>query len=178
MMIKLYKSEGNTLHYWEAWDKDNEITVHWGVVGDEGTMREISLSPGDDASSIIKAEAAPRRAEGYREIEDDKLQRVVIQYTIVEMGTTADLDKRYEVEGLMNERLGWTGLGHCDGGDIGSGTMNIFCFVVDPDKALQVIAEELKTKHLLEGAKIILASEDEDKVLFPVDHPNVGKQGN
>jgi hypothetical protein len=46
-------------------------------------------------------------------------------------GSTADLDKRVAVEELMNEGLGWTGLGHCDGGDIGSGTMKIFCYVAD-----------------------------------------------
>jgi predicted DNA-binding WGR domain protein len=168
-MIKLYRNDGEMLHYWEAWNTNNEITIHWGAVGQEGDTREITLPPGNDVSSVIEAEAAQPRAEGYQEIEGDRLQRVTIQYPILEMGTTADLEKRYEVETLMNNRLGWTGLGHCDGGDIGSGTMNIFCFVVDPDKAAQIIAEELNENDLLTDAKIILVSEeDEERLLFPI----------
>ena len=43
----------------------------------------------------------------------------------------------------MNELLGWTGLGACDGGSIGSGTMEVVNFVVDFDLAKSVIARDL-----------------------------------
>jgi hypothetical protein len=165
-ILKLYKDN----HYWEAWQTSGRITIHWGEIGDQGNVREINLSPSDNASSIIMAEAAQRRTEGYRAIEDDRLRRITIQYPIIEMGTTTDLDKRHEVEALMNQRLGWTGLGRCDGGDIGNGTMNVFCSVVDADKAEQVITKELETHNLLTEAKIILVSEEDDEqLLFPKD---------
>src|SRR5690348_13126085 len=125
MMLKLYKSEAASLRYWEAWDTSKEVTVHWGVVGKEGSTKRLSLAPQEDASSVIEREATLLRAEGYQELPDDMLSQVVVQYPILEMGTPEDLDRRYEVEHLINQRLGWTGLGYCDGGDIGSGTMNI-----------------------------------------------------
>lgn len=43
----------------------------------------------------------------------------------------SDLKKRTRLEDHLNELLGWTGLGHCDGGSIGSGTLEACCLVVD-----------------------------------------------
>lgn len=69
----------------------------------------------------------------------------------------------------MNECLGWTGSGSCEGGDIGSGTVNIFNYVLDIDKATKTIIEELKNNNFLEGVKIgYLNSEDEEYIaLYP-----------
>ena len=47
------------------------------------------------------------------------------------------------VEDGLTESLGWTGLGYCDGGSIGSGTMEACCFVVDFDIAKVVLSREL-----------------------------------
>jgi len=43
----------------------------------------------------------------------------------------------------MDDKLGWLGLGHCDGGSIGSGTMEVFCVVVNYRLAADVIGREL-----------------------------------
>ena len=43
----------------------------------------------------------------------------------------------------MDEKLGWTGLGMCDGGSIGSGTMEVCNFVVDFALAKSVIEQDL-----------------------------------
>jgi hypothetical protein len=40
--------------------------------------------------------------------------------------------------------LGWTGLGYCNGGSTGSGTMEVGCTVVDSEIAKKVIAENLE----------------------------------
>jgi hypothetical protein len=61
----------------------------------------------------------------------------------------------------MNECLGWTGLGHCGGGDIGCGTMGIFCLVVNAEKATLCIIEELRQHGLLAEAKVILSPDPE-----------------
>ena len=66
----------------------------------------------------------------------------------------ADLDKRHKLEDKMNEVLGWTGLGHCDGGSIGSGSMEACCFVVDFDVAKNVIEKILKGTELENYTKI------------------------
>lgn len=126
-MIKLYKRDFNNLLYWEAWENDGVYFIHWGEVGSKGNNREVRNSFLRKAFSIVSKEEKAKRVEGYSEIED--LQTVMIQYKIVGFGNRNDLDKRYKVEELMNECLGWTGLGHCDGGDIGSGAINIFCLI-------------------------------------------------
>ena len=70
---------------------------------------------------------------------------MLIEYPVDGMGTTKDLDKRHKLEERMNETLGWTGLGNCDGGSMGSGTMEVCCFVVDFKIAKRVIEEDLKS---------------------------------
>lgn len=166
MVIKLYKV-GDVTHYWEAWNTPTEVTIHWGVLGERGETREIQLRDGDSPSKIIEREAKQPKKEGYRKIPNSKLSRLVIQYRIDGMGDADDLSKRIKVEQLMNECLGWKGLGHCDGGDIGSGTMNIFCFVVDGRKCSPHVLEELKTEGLIDGA--IVAIGDEPEVVWPND---------
>ncbi|WP_201778926.1 hypothetical protein [Rhodopirellula islandica] len=56
----------------------------------------------------------------------------------------------------MNETLGWTGLGHCDGGSIGSGTMETCCIVVDFEIAKRVIAADLAGTKFADFTQIIL----------------------
>jgi hypothetical protein len=96
-----------------------------------------------------------------------QLRSIVIQYRIAGRGNTADLNRRVTIEKLMNERLGWTGLGHCDGGDIGSGAMNIFCYVADARVVESVIVRELETQGFLEGAVIAEREGDAVEVLWP-----------
>ena len=49
---------------------------------------------------------------------------------------------------MLNEGLGWTGLGCCDGGSIGSGTMEACCYVVDFER-------DVLTKELAETSMVI-----------------------
>ncbi|MGN1402032.1 MAG: hypothetical protein ACI4XL_11060 [Bacillus sp. (in: firmicutes)] len=69
----------------------------------------------------------------------------------------------------MNECLGRTGNGSCDGGDIGNGTANIINYVVNVEKATITILKELKSNNLLEGVKIAYSNPDDDvyTALYP-----------
>ena len=78
-------------------------------------------------------------------------------YTIKGVGTKKDLSLRHALERRMDETLGWTGVGHCEGGSIGSGSMEFCCMVVDFKIAKRVIEEDLKgTKfaHYLRIARV------------------------
>ena len=163
-MLKLYKT-GDIARYWEAWSTASEVTIHWGILGEKGETREIQIRDGDNPNEIIEREAREPKKQGYKKIPASKLQRLIIQYPIKGMGATGDLDKRVQVEELMNECLGWKGLGHCDGGDMGSGTMNIFCFVVDAKAAVPHVLQELKQNELLEEA--LVATGDQPNVVWP-----------
>lgn len=57
--------------------------------------------------------------------------------------------------------LGWTGLGHCDGGSIGSGTMEVCCFVVDFEIGRKVIAADLKGTKFDDYTRIFDEGADE-----------------
>jgi hypothetical protein len=166
-MVKLYRAIGGVTEYWEAWTTATDVTIHWGKLGEEGETRELRREAGLSSSEIIKREAKPLRAAGFKPLKAEELRSVVIQYKVEGHGTVNDHDRRVRIEELMNERLGWSGLGHCDGSDMGSGQMNVFCYVVDTVIAGKVIVSDLKKHGLLDGALIAERHDDEAKVLWP-----------
>jgi hypothetical protein len=171
-MVKLYRRGGQAVEYWEAWDEANGfVTVHWGKLGQTGQSKSMRVPPGEPAEAFIAALAQPRRGEGYAEIDLEDHAQLVVQYRTEGWGSTDDLDRRHKVEGVLNECLGWTGNGHCDGGDIGSGSINVFSFVVDPHLARDAIVAALRDPRLLDGAVIAVARADNFEVLWPPDHP-------
>jgi len=144
-MLKLYKLTDESKHYWETWDiGDGNHTVHWGKLGEKGESKIIQKSFLRKPETIIQAEIDSLLAEGYRLIDEDEERRLLIEYTVDGFGESEDLDKRHRLEDRMNETLGWTGLGNCDGGSIGSGKMEVCCFVVDFDIAKKVIIADLE----------------------------------
>jgi hypothetical protein len=144
-MIKLYKSIDGALHYWETWEVgDGSAIIHWGVVGEKGQSEQIDGGSSESADGKIRNLVEQRLAEGYSEVHEGDLCTLLIEYAVDGMGTTEDIDKRHRLEDRMNETLGWTGLGHCDGGSIGSGTMEVCCFVVDFGTAESVIEKDLE----------------------------------
>lgn len=168
-MLKLYRTRSGVTEYWEAWITATDVTIHWGNVGEEGETRELPHEAGLHPSEMIKREAKSLRAAGFKPRMTKDLHSIVIQYKVGGHGTVNDRDRRVQVEERMNECLGWSGLGHCDGGDMGSGEMNVFCFVVDAAIAEKVIVNDLKEHGLLDGAVIAQRIGDEAKVLWPHD---------
>ncbi|WP_211243849.1 hypothetical protein [Runella limosa] len=144
-MHKLYKLIGNQLHYWETWDKDEKTAiVHWGIVGQRGQSKEIKSQLFSNFRKAVQKEIDKKLKEGYAEFDEEKIAYLEIEYKIDGFGTEQDLDKRHRLEESLNELLGWTGLGHVDGGSIGSGTMEVGCVVVDLVVAKKVIEDNLK----------------------------------
>ncbi|MDR2723587.1 MAG: hypothetical protein LBB25_00050 [Holosporaceae bacterium] len=69
--------------------------------------------------------------------------------------------KRFELQDFMNEFLFEIGLGLCDGGSTGAGTMEICCLVADYDLAKQLISEKLKSTKFADYCRIY--EQDEQK---------------
>jgi hypothetical protein len=159
MMTKLYRrSPDGALDYHEAWVRDGEITEHWGRVGSTGDQRVHPLPDRRKGRAELARILAPARQSGFSELADCDYARLLVEYEIEGMGTPADVDKRSRLEDLLNELLGWTGLGHCDGGSIGSGTMEACCFVVDFEIAKRVVQDGLAGTEFAGFARIF----DED----------------
>jgi hypothetical protein len=57
---------------------------------------------------------------------------LLIEYAVEKsFGNAVELEQRHALESRMDQTLGWTGLGACDGGSSGSATMEACCYVVD-----------------------------------------------
>ena len=153
-MEKLYKRVDGVLHYHEAWAYRGSVTEHWGVVGERGSTREVAQPRGMSADATVATVLRPARESGYAPIDMQDHRRLIVEYPVDGFGTPTDLDKRYALEDLLNEITGWTGLGYCDGGSIGSGTMEACCFVVDFEIASRVIATALATTTFSDFSRI------------------------
>jgi hypothetical protein len=159
---KLYKQVDGVLHYHEAWADRGSITEHWGVVGERGSTRQVSVPKGASVEAAVAKVLRPAREAGYAPIDIENHRRLVVEYAVDGFGTHADVDKRHALEDLLDEVTGWTGIGHCDGGSIGSGTMEACCFVVDFEIAARVIAAALATTPFSDFTRIY--DEDADGV--------------
>jgi hypothetical protein len=159
-MIKLYKLVDNKLNYWETWDNDDRSAiVHWGLVGQRGQDKEVKGGLFSNFRDIVQKEINERLKEGYAELDEDSLVFLEVEYLIDGFGTEEDLDKRHRLEERLNELLGWTGLGHVDGGSIGSGTMEAGCVVVDFDIAKRTIEDDLKDTEFSNYSRIFKMNE-------------------
>lgn len=153
-MIKLYKKVDDQWNYHEAWVGDREITEHWGVVGDRGLTREHSIPSGQNESTALRAVLTNAYETGYEEVDLDDHAILLVEYAVDGFGTPEDLDKRHRLQDRLNETLGWTGLGYCDGGSIGSDTMEAACYVVDFSVAKVVVEKDLRDTEFEDFTRI------------------------
>jgi predicted DNA-binding WGR domain protein len=144
MITKLYgRAPDGSLTYHEAWVRDGEITEHWGRVGTTGDSKVHPLSNRRKERTELARIFAPARRDGFSEIGEDDHATLLVEFLVEGMGAPVDVEKRFRLEARLNRPLGWTGLGHCDGGSTGSGTMEACCLVVDFEVAKQVIQQDL-----------------------------------
>ena len=155
-MLKLYKLFDGERHYWETWEENEQTGImHWGKVGDIGQSKEVTSGFLSNFKSTIQKEIAQKLLKGYAEIKEEHGSFLEIQYRIDGFGSPDDLNKRHRLEAKMNEDLGWTGLGYCDGGSIGSDSMEVGCIVVDFELAKRIIEEKLKDTEFADYSGIV-----------------------
>jgi hypothetical protein len=158
-MIKLYKATPGGVLYHEAWSADLTITEHWGKLGESGSTRDHDITEADDPNDVLEDILASARSTGFTELDDDQIRLLLIEYRIQGMGNAADLSKRHALEDRMNETLGWVGLGQCEGGNIGYGTMEVCCSVVDFELARRVIEADLAGSAFADYTRIFAHDE-------------------
>ncbi|MFK7742534.1 MAG: hypothetical protein AB8H80_19640 [Planctomycetota bacterium] len=143
-MLKLYRHNKNKIvAYHEAWIADTVVMEHWGPIGERGEMLEHPFDPDLSDEQALQHVLLKAVKQGYSELAYDDHATLIIEYPVADMGTEADLKLRHDLEARLAETLGWTGLGHCDGGSIGSGTMEVCCMVVDYELARSIIEKDL-----------------------------------
>jgi hypothetical protein len=112
-------------------------------MGQRGQAKEHPLNMGESEEEQVRQILRPAIASGYAPVDESDEVTVCVVYKIEGFDSKEGLQKRHALEERLNATLGWTGLGHCDGGSNGSGTMEVFCMVVDLAIARRVIAEDL-----------------------------------
>lgn len=86
---------------------------------------------------------------------------MVIRYLVEGWGDVDDLDKRRDVHLIVDPCLRSAGNGYVDGGDLGSGSINVYLEgVVDPELACTAIVRALRDNGHLDGAHIALEVDD------------------
>jgi hypothetical protein len=156
-MLKLYRSVKGEVEYWETWDNDEKSgTVHWGKLGERGSDKIFVTDKSHDFHEKIQEEVTQRVQEGFGPIDQDELLTLLIEFKVDGMGNSEDLEKRSRLESRMNETLGWVALGHCDGGSIGSGTMEVCCLVVDFEIAKSIIENDLAGSEFSNYTRIVM----------------------
>lgn len=165
-MVKLYNKSNNETCYFEIWiNEDKTLTIHKGILGEVGETENLDVrEKALPLDALFSKYISQQKELGYEEIED--LTELIIQYSYGKESSQKELsEKRDHIESLSNNCLGWTGNGHCDGGDIGSETMNIFCYVIDKDIAIHTILEVLEDEGLLDNLKIAYADEQTEEYI-------------
>jgi predicted DNA-binding WGR domain protein len=143
-LLKLYRFLNEKKEYWETWENgDGSHTIHWGELGTRGESKRVKSSLFSKAEKAIQSEIETLFKQGFHPIDIEEHRTLLIEYGVDAMGDAKDVEKRHRLEQRMNETLGWTGLGACDGGSIGSGSMEVCTFVVDFDVAKAVIERDL-----------------------------------
>lgn len=156
-MITLYQRiKGRITRYHQAWVNDNHVVEHFGTLGFKGSTKKHPLIKWISKEQNIEWIMIRARLTGFKPVEIAKHAILLIEYPIKGLGTELDLKKRHALQERMNETLGWTGLGHCDGGSSGSDTMEVCCFVVDFDLAKKVIQHDLKKTKFADYSRIYI----------------------
>lgn len=142
-LFKLYRCRNGGLEYFEAWTGDRGVIEHTGRCGERGQIREHSSSDEEGQLAILRRLKSEARATGYRAIAPSRHAQLVVERALDGLTAKQALQQRHALEDFLNELTGWLGFGHCDGGSTGSGSLEVFCQVVDARVATVVIEEAL-----------------------------------
>ncbi len=164
----LYRTRSNqVIEYWDARLEGRRVTVHTGPVGEPDSARVSSPLSGETPVAHLEGLRTEAEANGFRELPDDALVHLQIQWQVHGWGNTSDLDFRHQAEDDLDACLKWTGNGSCDGGDIGSGTINVFCFVVVVPAAIQSILGALEAAERPAPHNIAVETSDQFVIAWP-----------
>jgi hypothetical protein len=155
-VLKLYRFAEGKKEYWETWSDDTgSHTIHWGDLGTRGESRNVRSTLFAKAERTIQKEIDRLVEQGFHPVDEEDHHTLLIEYAVDGIGTEQDVEKRHRLEERMNETLGWTGLGMCDGGSIGSGSMEVCSYVVDFEVAKAVIEKDLAGTEFANYARIL-----------------------
>src|SRR5579862_5627142 len=111
-------------------------------------------------------------------MSDNENHSIIVQFLVQGFGSDQDFERRTAIEDLVGNALEADANGESDGGDGGSGTMNAFFSVDDPQKARETILKALRDAGELDEGMVVvhhIFHEDEDdiqgeEIWWPTDY--------
>lgn len=150
-MITLYKQiETKGLYYKEMWYDNSEkvLIEHSGKVGYVGTVTKTNMTSEEARPQLLNFSSICAK-EGYTELPDVQSCTIVVQFLLKsKKGNKRDKWLMDKVSEYLTDHLSWRGIGVVDSFGIDNGKLNIYCIVVDEEKAVSAIKTCLKTYRL------------------------------
>lgn len=103
------------------------------------------------------------KAEGYVEVTTEDLQPLHVQFFHLD---AEDVETRYLIEQILDECLGMTGNGHCDGGDDSRGGLVFICRVLQIDQAVVDVRQALRETSFFEGVSLFTFHSDNSCIIL------------
>jgi hypothetical protein len=161
----LYKRESGLFLYLQAWACEGRVAIHSGEVGIRGQTVWIDPDLGKTTDSVIETAIQSARANGFAPVPYGEMFQVILTCPTGPDWTSDEVFGvgRY-LEEMCNERLGWTGLGYCDGPSYGPRSVGVYSLVVDLELGIREMIAELRL-HGCEGKdeELVLSVPDGDR---------------
>jgi hypothetical protein len=177
--VKLYRREDEAVHYWQIYGVPDPIglVISRGQLGAVGEHQEIKDKSPEETKRTYNLLIKQKKAEGY--FEFDNASKMILQFNTGDAwGGVDDLAFRNEMWDYLDKYLFWTGNGAITGGDIGSGTANLFFHAISPTLAVSTITSALHEKQI--NRPYVIAVEDDEpsdgiapngvRVLYPENY--------
>ena len=175
-MIKLYRSDSGTVDYWETWpveERPGTAVVHEGRLGEPGTSEEVTC--GDDFAAWAARQADDKQQAGFRPLSDEEHDVLLIKWSAAVLPDPRAIDPLWdELERLVNEALGWSGLGRCLGMDYSGPSadqadweLTAMALAVDAATAIPVLVRALSETGRAAGAVIAVRDDARDVIRWP-----------
>lgn len=197
-MFTLYLQDDDGLHYAECWlsqegeeyEEEYKVHLHKGDVGDLGMHQKLDCASLEDYQQIAAEFYQDFASLGYEPWPEEAMQWVVVQFPVhaMDMGdfnpTQEDLELRDAAYHILNETLGWYGLGHVDGWEMGRSVdsadgretyvLNLYGCVVDAEGSVGIIIQALEKQLDCSRMKIATrqASEEAYGLVYAADCSN------
>ncbi|MBN9383454.1 MAG: hypothetical protein J0H74_22040 [Chitinophagaceae bacterium] len=148
--VKLFKTWDGDVFYWQLFRYPGDtfhLVVNEGMLGGSDRVSELKTLIKEEAHVAYDELIRGKKMEGYQEAAG--WERMTLQFqTNDAWGGAEDLDFRNEMWEYLDDRLYWSGNGAFSGGDIGSGTINLFFEVISPTVAVETIVKALAEKQV------------------------------
>ena len=168
--VKLYRHRDGANDFCQIWGNSEEpgyLVVHWGRIGEKSLFLQEKDVPLQELQTQYNNYIDAQKTAGYQPAEFYHSLILQLQ-TDDSWGSTEDLDFRNELWNELDPWLFWSGNGQVSGGDIGSGTVNLFIDVVSPETAVAAIKAMLAKKQITRRFQIALQDEEnEARIIYP-----------